>query len=209
MNTLTSDTTAAEASFLFGWALYEILDREHPDQVRFPQDDGDWLTAPGLAMFVPVGDGTSVSQFVGSILPRVRAELDRQLADGAPSKDWFIELDYWAHAMSCDSENIATGIRFDVVVRVHSGLKLHPPKSPHSPTPSTGRPRRPPGTRPQRPAESSASARRRRGSPLRTSPMHAPSCTGAGRSLQVAPEERVRGLPAATEDLPPAERTRA
>lgn len=105
MNTLTSDTTAAEASFLLGWALYEILDREHPDRVRFPQDYGDWLTAPGQTMFVPVGDGTPLSQFVGSLPPTVSAELNRQLADGAPSKDWFIELDYWEHAMSGDSEH--------------------------------------------------------------------------------------------------------
>ncbi|MFE7065602.1 hypothetical protein [Microbacterium sp. NPDC057658] len=117
MTTITSDTTAADASYLLGWALYEILSPVYPDRVRFPLNDDDWLTVPGHTIFVPVDDGTPVSDYARSILPAVQREIERQLAR-CHSGDWYIEYDYWAHAMSGDSESLGQGLRFDVVVLV-------------------------------------------------------------------------------------------
>lgn len=118
MTTITPDTSTGEASYLLGWALFEILDREHSGRVRFPQNDDDWLTAPGHTIFVPVGDGTPVSQIANSMLPVIHREIDRQFDAAPQTDDWFIELDYWAHALSGDSERIGDGLRFDVIVQV-------------------------------------------------------------------------------------------
>ncbi|MFJ3473464.1 hypothetical protein ACIPJ1_11055 [Microbacterium maritypicum] len=119
MTTITSDATAADASFLLGWALYEILTPAYPGHVRFPQRDDDWLTAPGHTIFVPVGESTPVARIAHSILPTIQREIERQLTAAQPTDDWFIEYDYWAHAMSGDSESLGQGLRFDVVVHVH------------------------------------------------------------------------------------------
>lgn len=116
--TIDSDTTAADASYLLGWALYEILSREHPGRVRFANGDDEWLRAPGHTVFVPVDDAAPVSESARSILPAIQREIRRQLDSKRPSHDWFIEYDYWAHAMSGDSESLSQGLRFDVVVQV-------------------------------------------------------------------------------------------
>lgn len=116
--TIDSDTTAADASYLLGWALYEILNGEHPGRVRIANCDDDWLRAPGHTIFVPVDDGAPVSDSARSILPAIQREIERQLDAIRASHDWFIEYDYWAHAMSGDSESLCEGIRFDVVVQV-------------------------------------------------------------------------------------------
>ncbi|GEC74185.1 hypothetical protein [Microbacterium maritypicum] len=119
MLTITSDTTSADASYLLGWALFELLDQEYPGRVRFPQTDEDWLRSPGNTVFVPVGDGTPVAEFARSALPTIQREITRQMEGPARSDTWFIEFDYWAHALSGDSDWIGDGLRFDVVVQVH------------------------------------------------------------------------------------------
>lgn len=76
------------------------------------------LRGPGHTIFVPVGEAAPVSDFANSILPALEREIERQIATVHRSNDWFIELDYWAHAMSGDSESLLQGLRFDVVVQV-------------------------------------------------------------------------------------------
>lgn len=117
---IRSDDSAPNASFLLGWALYEILNREYPDRVRTANDDDSWLRAPGHTIFVPVDNVTTVSDSARSILPAVKLESEYQLEFSQRSHDWFIEYDYWAHAMSGDSEYLSQGLRFDVVVQVRS-----------------------------------------------------------------------------------------
>ncbi|GAA1230295.1 hypothetical protein JOF42_000379 [Microbacterium phyllosphaerae] len=118
MPTITSDTPAGEASFLLGWAMFEALGVAYPDRVRFPPSDENWLTAPGHTMFVPVGDGTVAADFVSEMLPTIQREIKRQRETNELNDRWFIEFDYWAHAMSGDSERLDDGLRFDVVVQV-------------------------------------------------------------------------------------------
>lgn len=115
---IDSEITVADASFLLGWAFHEILSHVYPDRVRSPNCEEEWLRGPGHTIFVPVGEAAPVSDFANSILPAVEREIERQLATVHHSDDWFVELDYWAHAMSGDSESLLQGLRFDVVVQV-------------------------------------------------------------------------------------------
>lgn len=116
--TIDTDITVAEASFLLGWTLHEILGHIYPDRIHSPNCDEEWLRGPGHTIFVPVGEAAPVSDFANSILPAVEREIERQLTTVQRSKEWFIEYDYWAHAMSGDSESLGQGLRFDVVVQV-------------------------------------------------------------------------------------------
>lgn len=113
MTTITPDLSAGEASFLLGWALNELLAAEYDGRVHFPFDDTHRLTEPGHTIHIPMG---TAIEHVGTMLPTLRAEITSQIPDA--SDDWYIQLDYWAHAMSGDSERISDGLRFDVVVQV-------------------------------------------------------------------------------------------
>lgn len=54
MTAIASDDTSADAAFLLGWALCELLNREYPDQVRLSQCTEEWLRDPGHTIFVAV-----------------------------------------------------------------------------------------------------------------------------------------------------------
>ncbi|WP_417503846.1 hypothetical protein [Microbacterium sp.] len=113
MTTITSHLSAGEASFLLGWALYERLAIDYDGRVQFPFDDTHWLAEPGHTIYIPIG---TAIEHVDTMLPALRAEITSQIPTA--TDDWYIALDYWAHAMSGDSERISDGIRFDVVVQV-------------------------------------------------------------------------------------------